>query len=215
VVTEARPVESVRVVIADDHPFYREGLARLLRKSGIDVVREAPNAEEAIRAVEETAPDVVIMDLNMPGLSGVEATRRLLERAPRSRVLVLSVSAQDEDVTEAIRCGAAGYLLKEAPVDDVVAGIMAAAADRPVVSPRVATVLLRRVRNAILAEEFSPSTRLSGRELEVLDMLAEGKSDDEIADALAMSADAVGDHAANIVKKLQVEGHLDSDEGRA
>jgi DNA-binding NarL/FixJ family response regulator len=211
VVTEAGPVESVRVVIADDHPFYREGLARLLRKSGIDVVREAPNAEEALRAVEETAPDVVIMDLNMPGLSGVEATRRLLERAPRSRVLVLSVSAQDEDVTEAIRCGAAGYLLKEAPVDDVIAGIMAAAADRAVVSPRVATVLLRRVRNAILAEDFSPSTRLSGRELEVLDMLAEGKSDDEIADALEISPDAVGDHAANIVRKLQVEGQLDPD----
>jgi DNA-binding NarL/FixJ family response regulator len=210
-VTEARPVESVRVLIADDHPHYREGLARLLRKSGIDVVGEAPNAEAAIRAAEETAPDVVIMDLNMPGLSAVEATRRLIERAPGSRVLVLSVSARDEDVTEAMRGGAAGYLLKEAPVDEVVAGIRAAAADRAVVSPRVATVLLRRVGNAIFEGEFSPATRLSGRELEVLDLVAAGRSDDEIAEALAISPDTVGDHAANIVRKLQVEGYLEAE----
>jgi DNA-binding NarL/FixJ family response regulator len=216
VVIEAMPVQALRVVIADDHPFYREGLARLLRKSGIEVVGEAPNGEAAIRAAEETAPDVVIMDLNMPGMSGVEATRRLIERAPGCRVLVLSVSAQDEDVTKAMRGGAAGYLLKEAPVDEVVAGIKAAAADRPLVSPRVATVLLRRVRHAIHAEQFTPATRLSGRELEVLDLLADGKSDDQIAAALAITPDAVGDHAANIVKKLQLEGYLDpgmADEG--
>jgi DNA-binding NarL/FixJ family response regulator len=205
VVTEAKPAESLRVVIADDHPFYRQGLVRLLRKSGVEVVGEASNAEGAIRAAEETSPDVVIMDLNMPGISGVEATRRLIERAPGSRVIVLSVSAQDDDVTEAMRGGASGYLLKEAPVDEVVAGIRAAAADRTVVTPRVAGVLLRRVRNAIHSEEFSPSTQLSGRELEVLDMLAEGKSDHEVAEVLAISPSLVRDHAANIVKKLQLE----------
>lgn len=133
--SELRPVESVRVVIADDHPFYRRGLGRLLRKCGIDVVGEAPNGEAAIVAAQEAAPDVVIMDLNMPGLSGAEATRRLLDRAPKSRVLVLSATAQDSDVTEAFFVGASGYLTKDLPVDELVEGIRAAAAHRAVVSP--------------------------------------------------------------------------------
>lgn len=209
-VSEVTPAESLRVVIADDHFFYRQGLARLLQKSGVEVVGEASNAEAAIRAAEETAPDVVIMDLNMPGLSGVEATRRLTERTPRSRVIVLSVSVQDEDVTEAMSCGACDYLLKEAPVDELVEGIRAAAADRAVVSPRVAAVLLRRVRNAVFTEDFSPSTLLSGPELEVLSLLAEGKTDTQIAKALMMTPRAVHDHAVNIITKLQVEGSMQS-----
>src|ERR671915_1938053 len=149
--SEASPVKALRVVIADDHPLYRGGLARLLRRSGVDVVGEASNGEAAILAAEQTEPDVVLMDLNMPGMSGVEATRRLLEQAPESRVIILSVSAQDEDVTDAIRGGASGYLVKEAPVDQVIEGIRAAAAGQTLVSSRVATALLRRVRDAIFA----------------------------------------------------------------
>jgi DNA-binding NarL/FixJ family response regulator len=198
--------ESLRVVIADDHPYYRQGLARLLRKNGIEVVGEAPNGEAAIRAAKDTAADVVIMDLNMPGMSGAEATRRLLERAPKSRVIMLSVSARDEDVTDAIRGGASGYLVKESPVEEVIEGIRAAAAGQTLVSPRVATVLLRRVRDAILAEDFSPSTLLSGRELEVLSLLADGQTDHEIADALSMTVSEVRDLAAGIITKLQNEG---------
>src|ERR687896_774526 len=198
--------ESLRVVIADDHPHYREGLARLLRKNGVEVVAEARNGEAAIRAAKETAPDVVLMDLNMPGMSGAEATRRLLERAPESRVIMLSVSAQDEDVTDAIRGGASGYLVKEAPVDQLIEGIKAAAAGQTHVSSRVATALLRRVRDAILADVFSPSTLLSGRELEVLSLLADGQADHEIADALTMTVSGVRDLAAGIITKLQLEG---------
>jgi DNA-binding NarL/FixJ family response regulator len=198
--------ESLRVVIADDHPHYREGLARLLRKSGIDVVGEAPNGEAAIRAAKDTAADVVIMDLNMPGMSGVEATRRLLERAPKSRVIMLSVSAQDEDVTDAIRGGASGYLVKESPIEEVIEGIRAAASGQTLVSPRVATVLLRRVRDAIFADDFSPSTLLSGPELEVLSLLADGQTDHEVGDALAMTVGEVRDLAAGIITKLQLEG---------
>jgi DNA-binding NarL/FixJ family response regulator len=202
--------ESLRVVIADDHPYYREGLARLLRENGIEVVAEAPNGEAAIRAVKETAPDVVIMDLNMPGMSGAEAARRLLERAPESRVIMVSVSAEDEDVTDAMRGGASGYLVKEAPVDQVIEGIRAAAAGQTLVSSRVATVLLRRVRDAIFAEDFSPSTLLSGRELEVLSLLADGQTDHQIAKTLGMTVSAVRDHAADIIKKLQLEGGVPS-----
>jgi DNA-binding NarL/FixJ family response regulator len=130
----------LRVVIADDHPPYRASLARMLGENGIDVVAEASNGESAIRAVEETAPEVVVMDLSMPGLSGLEATRRLVDIAPSTRVLVLSVSAQDDDVSEAMLAGAHGYVLKEGPLDELVVAIRAAAAGQSMVSPRVLPV---------------------------------------------------------------------------
>jgi DNA-binding NarL/FixJ family response regulator len=204
--SETGPVKALRVVIADDHPFYRGGLVRLLRKAGIDVVAEASNGEAAIQAAERTEPDVVLMDLNMPGLSGAEATRRLIEQAPASRVVVLSVSAQDADVTDALLAGANGYVTKEAPIEEMIDAIQAAAADRAVVSELAATVLLRRVRHAIDADEFSPSTRLSARELQVLGHLADGKAEEEIAETLAISLAAVREHATDIVTKLHVEG---------
>jgi DNA-binding NarL/FixJ family response regulator len=117
----------LRVVIADDHPFYRDGLVRSLRDSGIDVVREVPNAEAAIQAVAETAPDLLVMDLNMPGMSGVEATRQMAERFPSTPVLMLSVSAEEEDIVGAMSAGAVGYVLKESPQEQIVAAIRAAA----------------------------------------------------------------------------------------
>lgn len=136
------PVRELRVVIADDHTAYRAGLARMLRENGIDVAAEASNGESAIRAVEETAPDVIVMDINMPGLSGLEATRRLAAEAPSTRVLVLSVSAQGEDVREAMQAGAHGYVLKDAPLEEVVAGIRAAAAGHPLIPPCVTPAYL-------------------------------------------------------------------------
>jgi DNA-binding NarL/FixJ family response regulator len=129
--------EPLRVVIADDHPAYRAALARVLRENGLDVVAEVSNGESAIRAALETEPDVVVMDLSMPGLSGSDATRRLSDEAPATRVLVLSVSAQAEDVSEAIQAGAHGYVLKDGPLEEVVVGVRAAAAGHSVISPRV------------------------------------------------------------------------------
>ena len=126
-VTDCAHRESLRVVIADDHAFYRAGLVRLLRRSGVDVVADVPNGEAAVAAAVETAPDVVVMDLNMPGMSGLQATRRLAELSPATRVRVRSVSAQEADVTEAILAGASGYVLKDGPIEEVVAGIRAAA----------------------------------------------------------------------------------------
>jgi len=148
----SRHAVALRVVIADDHPFYRDGLAKLLHSSGIDVAAQAANGEAAIRAVQETAPDVVVMDLKMPGMSGLEATRRLTEVAPHTRVLVLSMSAQEDDVTEAILAGASGYVLKESPVEEVVAGIQAAAAGQGLISPRIATLLLGRLPEQVHAQ---------------------------------------------------------------
>ena len=127
----------LRVVIADDHPAYRAGLARVLRENDIDVVAEAANGESAIRAALEKEPDVVVMDLNMPGLSGLEATRRLVEEAPSTRVIVLTVSAQADDVNEVMQAGAHGYVLKDGPLEEVVVGIRAVAAGQSLISPRV------------------------------------------------------------------------------
>ena len=200
--------DSLRVVIADDHAFYRDGLARLLRESGIDVVAEVPNGESAVQAVLELAPDVVVMDLNMPGMSGQEATRRLSELAPASRVLILSVSAQEADGTEAVLAGASGYVLKDGPVEEVLAGIRAAAAGQSLISPRVATLLMRRVREAAGAESDLSGVELSSRELEVLGLMAQGKANHEIAQTLVISPSTVHNHISSILMKLQVENRV-------
>jgi DNA-binding NarL/FixJ family response regulator len=198
----------MRVVIADDHAFYREGLARLMRKFDIDVVGEAPDGQAAIRMVEETAPDVVLMDLRMPGVSGLEAVRLLTEQAVGSRVLVLSVSADELDVTEAIAAGACGYVLKDEPVEEVIAGIRAAAAGGARISPGTATALLGRVRGAIEAGDELAGGGLSATELQVLDLVAAGKPDREVSERLSIGEEAVGDYVRSIVTKLQVESRV-------
>jgi DNA-binding NarL/FixJ family response regulator len=193
------------VVIADDHPFYRRGLARLLRKTGIEVVGEAPNGEEAIRAAAETRPDVVIMDLNMPGLSGLEATRRLIERSPGSRVLMLSVSAQEADVSNAIMAGASGYVLKDEPGEEIIAAIEVTASGESMISPRIAAVLLRRIQTSIEAGEDLAGGGLSAAELEVLGLLADGRSEDDIARVVDLGPATVGTYISSILRKLELE----------
>jgi DNA-binding NarL/FixJ family response regulator len=201
--------EKLRVVLVDDHPVYRQGLAKLLAECGVEVVAQAGNGADALRIVEETAPDVIVMDLNMPGMTGVDVTRRLIERAPSSRVLVVSVSAQEEDVTEAILAGASGYVLKDGPVEEVVAGIQAAAAGESLISPRIATMLLRRIRTDESAEsDAAPRTPLSERELEVLQLVAEGKGNHEIGEALFIGQSTVRNHISSILMKLQVENRV-------
>jgi two-component system nitrate/nitrite response regulator NarL len=135
-----------RVVIADDHAFYRHGLVSLLRACGVDVVADVPNGETAISVVAELRPDVVLMDLNMPGMSGAEATRLLAERCPDIPVVMLSVSTEESDVADALMAGASGYLLKEAPVEEVVVAIREAVAGATVLSARLAMVLMPRLR---------------------------------------------------------------------
>jgi DNA-binding NarL/FixJ family response regulator len=201
--------EQLRVVLVDDHPVYREGLARLLSQSGVDVVAQAGNGPDALAIVGDAAPDVVVMDLNMPGMSGVEVTRKLVEATPASRVLIVSVSAQEEDVTEAILAGASGYVLKDGPVEEVVAGIQAAAAGESLISPRIATMLLRRMRLEEPGELDAPAvTPLSERELQVLRLVAEGKGNQEIGEALYIGQSTVRNHISSILMKLQVENRV-------
>jgi DNA-binding NarL/FixJ family response regulator len=204
-VTERPLLESLRVVVADDHPFYRRGLARLLRRAGIEVVSEEANGAAAISAATEAQPDLVIMDLNMPGLSGLEATRRLLQRSPGTRVLMLSVSAQEADVSNAILAGASGYMLKDDSGKEILAAIEATACGESRISPRIAAVLLRRIQASIHAGDDLAGGGLSARELEVLSFLAEGMPDDEIAQALELGTAKVSTYVASILGKLQLE----------
>jgi DNA-binding NarL/FixJ family response regulator len=133
-------------VLADDHPFYRAGLARMLRDSGFDVVHEAANGDAAIRATRELAPDMLVMDLNMPGMAGLEAIRRVAGDAPGTRVLVLSVSAQEADVATALIAGAGGYVLKDRPFEEIATAIQTVAAGRTYVSPGIGEMPLRSDR---------------------------------------------------------------------
>jgi DNA-binding NarL/FixJ family response regulator len=202
--------EKLRVVLVDDHAFYRHGLADLLQRSEIEVVGEASNGLAAIETVERTSPDVVVMDLNMPRLSGVETTRRLTKQNPSTRVLVLSVSAEEADVLDAILAGASGYLLKDAPVEDVAAGIRAAVAGESLISPKIATMLMARVRDREREEAGQPkaSPSLSERELEVLDLVAQGKANPEIAERLFIGETTVRNHISSILTKLQVDNRV-------
>jgi DNA-binding NarL/FixJ family response regulator len=202
----------LRVVVADDHPFYRRELARSLAASGIEVAAEAPNGEIAIRAVEATNPDVVIMDLNMPGVSGLEATRRLMEHDPTIRVLVLSVSAEEADVTDALLAGAVGYVLKDRQVQELIEAIRAAAAGETRISPQLAMPLLRRLRGPAGIELDLAGVPLTGEERSVLDLVAEGRADHEIAELLGSSSAEVAAVAATILMKLRPEDRVQAAE---
>jgi DNA-binding NarL/FixJ family response regulator len=191
--------ESLRVVIADDHPHYRASLARELRANGIEVVAETPNATAAIAAVAEHGPDVVIMDLNMPGMPGVVAIRRLGDLALRARVVVLTVSAESPDMADAMLSGAAGYVLKDDLPEHVVEAVRAAADDEPAISPRAARMLLMRARRG------GANASLGPQELGVLELLADGRPGQEIVETLVTSRRSVREHVLSILLKLSVD----------
>lgn len=202
------PGDGLRVVVVDDHEVFRRGLVPLLEERGIKVVGEAGLAADAIRQASELSPDVVLMDLNMPGMSGIEATARLSAAAPLVRVLVLTVVADNRNVTDALLAGACGYLVKDASVDQIVEGIRAAARGESLISPRIASQLVRRVREPPAVEPGLGGAELTQREFEVLEMLARGMDNPEIARALFLSQHTVKNHVSSILVKLQVENRI-------
>jgi DNA-binding NarL/FixJ family response regulator len=201
---------SARVLLVDDHDLFRAGLKTLLEEEGIEVVGEAPTGVAALDALRALAPDVVVMDLNMPGISGIEATREMSLLAPESRVLVLTASAEDTDVMDAILAGACGYLLKNASIHELVTGICSAAQGEALVSPAIAAKVLQRLRATSGAPLDARSIRseLSLREIQVLKLVANGEDNSQIAADLHISPKTVKNHISNILTKLQIENRI-------
>lgn len=203
-------LDELRVLVVDDHDLFRTGLRNLLEEQGVNVVGEAENGETAIRLASDLAPDVVIMDLNMPGVGGVETTRRLSSLAPLSRVVVLTISADDDDVMNAVMAGACGYLLKDSSIQELIAGIRAASEGESLISPQIAAKVLQRLRAQSKDADAAETIRaeLSDRELQVLKLIANGKDNAMIAGELHISPKTVKNHISNILMKLQIENRI-------
>jgi DNA-binding NarL/FixJ family response regulator len=182
----------------------------LLEEQGVDIVGDAKTGTEALVAVREVAPDVIVMDLNMPGISGVEAIRQMTMVAPLTRVLVLTISDEDADVLDAILAGACGYLLKNASIDELISGIRAAAAGESLVSPAIASKVLRHLRATSPSRREAEAIRseLSEREIQVLKLIANGKDNAQIAADLHISPKTVKNHISNILMKLQINNRI-------
>jgi DNA-binding NarL/FixJ family response regulator len=202
---------AIRVLIVDDHDLFRTGLRALLEDEGFEVTDASGGAEGARRA-RGFQPDVVVMDMNMPAMTGVEATPLVLEAAPAASVLMLTIATDDERVIGAIRAGASGYLLKDAPLEEIAAGLRAAAGGYSAIAPRVAGALLDSVRAAAPVAQAIPEPPelpdLSARELDVLELLAEGCDNTDIAARLYLSPSTVKNHVAKLFDKLGVDNRV-------
>ena len=207
-------VEPVRVLIVDDHALFRRGLIMVLEsEDGIEVVAEAEDGEEAVRKAAEFAPDVVLMDVRMPRVSGIAATREIAEVIPTAKILMLTVSDEEDDLYEAVKAGATGYLLKEISIEEVADAIRAVTQGQSLISPSMASKLLTEFNSlAKRAEEKQqvPVPRLTERELEVLKLVAQGMSNREIAEQLFISENTVKNHVRNILEKLHLHSRMEA-----
>ncbi|MBM7503825.1 response regulator [Agromyces aurantiacus] len=200
------PDEPIRVVLVDDHPVYRDGLSMLLESmDGVEVVATAADGEAALEAIDAAEPDVVVMDVQMPRLDGIAATREAVERHPHLAVVVLTMSEDDETVFAAMRAGARGYLVKGASQHEILTAIRAVERGELVfgaaIARRVAEFFAAGPASAPAAEVFP---QLTAREREILDLLAAGRSNPQIAQALFLSPKTVRNNVSNIFAKLQV-----------
>jgi DNA-binding NarL/FixJ family response regulator len=196
-------MESIRVVLADDHPVVRSGLRALLESlPGYEVVAEATDGEAAVRETQLAAPDVVLMDIRMPGIDGIEATRRIRTATPDTAVLVLTMFDDDDTVFAAMRAGAQGYLLKGAEQEEIDRAIRAVVAGEAIFSPGVAQRVLGYFASPPAAADPFPD--LTAREREVLDLVAAGHRNQAIADQLFLSPKTIANHISSIFVKLAV-----------
>jgi DNA-binding NarL/FixJ family response regulator len=196
---------NIRIVLADDHKIVREGLRNLIgNQKGMEVVGEAGDGREAVRLVSELAPDVVIMDVAMPGLNGIEATRQIVSKTSGPRVIALSMHSDRRFVAEMLHAGASGYLLKDCAFEEIVAAIRSVSQDKIYLSPGVSDILVRDYVRLFPATEFSPLSILTPREREVLQLLAEGKSTREMASSLEVSVKTVETFRQQLMDKLDI-----------
>jgi DNA-binding NarL/FixJ family response regulator len=198
-------MEPLRILIADDHPLFRHGIHEFLNLAPeLEVVGEATTGEEAITQAEALHPDVILMDVNMPGLNGIEATRRILNDLPHIRILVVTMFEDEGTIFAAMRAGARGYILKDAEKENILRAIQAVSNGEAIFSPTIATRLIDffATEASTLPKEIFPS--LTEREREILQLIARGKSNAEIARELSLSPKTVYNYVSNILSKLQV-----------
>ena len=199
----------IRVLLAEDHALFRQGLRELLDVEGLSVIGEASDGVTAVRLAGELKPDVVVMDLHMPRMDGIDATSEIMKMDRPPVVLVLTVSTTDDDVLDAIAAGAAGYLLKDADADELVASVRSACAGRSPLSSQIAGALLQRVREqTVVTDEPGELLSLSARETEILRLVAQGRDNTEIAQELYLSPSTVKNHVSSILEKLGVDSRV-------
>jgi len=211
-----RSLEPIRTLIVDDHALFRRGLEIVLvTESDIEVVGQAGDGAEAVDKASEFLPDVVLMDVKMPRSSGIEACRAIKDVAPSAKIIILTMSDEEEDLFEAIRAGASGYLLKDIPLDEVAEAVRAVHGGQSLISPSMAGKLLTEFaalarRDQEEPPQEVPAPKLTDREMQVLKLVARGMNNRDIAKELFISDNTVKNHVRNILEKLQIHSRMEA-----
>lgn len=198
-------MDKMRILIADDHPLFREGIIAVLQGyEGMEIVGEAESGDEAMRLAESLQPDLILMDVSMPGVNGIEATRHIVRTSPHIRILILTMFDDDNSVFSAMRAGARGYLLKGAKPREIVRALVAVADGEAIFSPGIAGKMMYYFDTIQHPPQTELFPELTARETEILKLLADGKTVSELAQSLQLSLKTVRNHVSNILNKLQV-----------
>jgi len=205
------------VLIADDHAFFRRGLEVVLQgEAGLEIVGQASDGVEAVAVATEVAPDVVLMDIRMPKMTGIEAARQMKEVAPSAKIVILTISDEDDDLFEAIRAGASGYLLKDIPLDELADSVRAVHGGQSLINPSMAGKLLTEFATLARRDadegpaKHAPAPKLTEREMEVLRLVARGMNNRDIAKELFISENTLKNHVRNILEKLQIHSRMEA-----
>ncbi len=200
------------MLVVDDQELFRRGITMLLEaEPGIEVIGEAGDGVDGIALAESTAPDVVLLDVRMPRLSGIEACTQIKQRVPSAKILMLTVSDDEADLYEAVKSGASGYLLKDSSIDEVAQAVRVVSDGQSLISPSMASKLIEEFKQLAKPERQQvPGLRLTDRELQVLKLVAEGKNNRAISRALYISENTVKNHVRNILEKMQLHSRVEA-----